>query len=469
MGRTPEECEQRLSARERAVAADEAESQRLLTEARAAHRAADRERNRARKLADRLARKVQHALETARAQLDIDRAAVAAQIAKLNEARSAFHAASAAERDRCSESWRELDARQKRLTAEWEETNRFHADQTAALGARAAELAAREKVDADAKAQLQREVAALREEAAGLDARVRNTRQLVDELEQRRVELRTEVPAPAANTGAEPPDEVKVALDRAADRDIGKWAAELEERDERLRLERAAVHALFATVSKDKAELADRRRVLAEQFEQLAAARAQWQEAERATVAEMEQLARTLRRREAELDARDQRLTRADARRREDGYALWQLRLRLEAWQSKIVVYEMQWHTEREELEAEFNRRAAALARRELELAARDPGADPDAIPLAMVVPEPDAPALPAELVSLRAELDRLAAVLLEADLPEPPESTLPWGTEEPEVPIALPFDSDDDEMPTALPFEPDADVLLFESPARAA
>src|SRR5262249_44608287 len=145
----------------------------------------------------------------------------------------------------------------------------------------------------------------------------RNARQLVDELERRRAELRAEAlaPAPAASS-AEPPAELLVALDRAADRDLEQWAAELNQREERLKLERTAVQVLADDVSAEKATLADRRRLLAEQFTQLAAARAGWQEAERATVAEMETLACTLRRREAELDVREGRLTRADARRR---------------------------------------------------------------------------------------------------------------------------------------------------------
>jgi chromosome segregation ATPase len=444
MAHPPEEREQRPAARD--------EARRLLAEARAAHREAERERDRARKLAARISRKMQQTLDTARAQIDADRAAIDVKIAKFNELQSEFHTEVAADRARRREAWADLDARQKRLAAEWEETNRFHAEQAAALDARAAEQAAHEKIESGAKARLQQEVAALREEAASLDARARSARLLVDELERRRAELRAEALAPAVDAGAEPPAELKVALDRTADRDLDKWTAELEERDERLRLERAAVHALFETVSRDKAGLADRRRVLAEQFAQLAAARAQWQEAERATVAEMEQLARTLRRREAELDARELRLTHADSRRREDAYDLWQLRLRLEAWQAKIVAYEMRWHTEREALEADFANRADALARREAALAEHDP----DVIPLAEAVPEAAALALPAELTALRAELDRMAVVMLEAELPEPPDSPereIPWAEEV----APAPAESDD------------AEVLLFDQHARAA
>lgn len=448
MGRTPEERERRLAERERAVAASEAEAGRLLAEARAAHRDADRERARVQRLMGRFTRRLHHTLTAARAELEKDRAALNARVALFDAIQSDFHAASAADRDQRQAAWAELNARQKRLAAEWEETARFHAEQSAALDARTAALAAQEKADADAKGKLQREVAALREEAAALDARARNARQLVDELEQRRAELRAEALAPIARPGAEMPAELQVALDRSADRDLGKLAAELEEREERLNLERAAVQALFKSVSAEKATLTDRRRVLAEQFAELAAARARWQEAERATVAEMERLAQTLRRREAELDARQARLARADSRRREDAYELWQLRLRLEAWQAKIVAYEVRWTTEREQMES-------ALARREAELRGTSP--DADAVPMALPVAE--APAVPAELATLRAELDRLAAVLLEAELPEPPdppESELPWGTEE-AIPTASPADLDE------------SHVLLFDPSARAA
>ncbi len=363
-----------------------------------------------------------------------------ARAARFNDVQSAFNAASAADRDRQRAAWAALDARQKRLAAEWDEATRFHAEQAAALDARAAELAARDKTESAAKAKLQREVAALREEAEALDARARNARQLVDELEHRRAARA----APVA-TGAEPPPELRVALDRAADRDLDRWATELTGREERVNQDRAAVQALVAGATGEKAALADRRRVLFEQFAQLARARARWQEAERATVEEMESLARTLRHREGELDAREQRLARADARRRADAYELWQLRLRLEAWHSKVVAYEMRWHTEREQMEAGSARREATSAG----------GEEADVIPFALAVTESGAPAVPAELAALRDELERMAAVLLDAELPEPPDppdGELPWGAED---------------VPAAEPDE--ADVLLFDAPARAA
>ena len=46
----------------------------------------------------------------------------------------------------------------------------------------------------------------------------------------------------------------------------------------------------------------------------------------------------------------------------------------------------------------------------------------------------------PKELQSLREELDRLATVLLETDIPEIPEGELPWGAEDADRETVLPF-----------------------------
>ena len=435
------------------------ERERLLAEARTAHREADRERNRARKLAARLARKLHHTLNTARAQLDAERAALDARVAKFNATQSEFNATAAVDRDRQRAAWADLAARQKRLAAEHEETNRFQAEQAAALDSRTAELAAREKADNDAKAKLQRTVAALHQEAAALDARARTTRQLVEELEQRRAELQDAVLAPKLES--EPPGELLVALDRAADRDLGRLAAELAEREQRLNLERAAVQGLFAGVSADKATLADRRRVLSEQFAQLALARAQWQEAERATVAEMEQLAPRSVGARPNSTRREARLSRrrpaprgrvrfvatpaaagsvaVEARRLRDALAH-----RARAGGSRLHPARGSGRAARIASDARAGHRPRHDPVRAGGSGGRGPARDADRADRA-----------------LREELERMAVVLLEADLPEPPDppdSELPWGADD--APVAAADDSDDSDS---------SDVLLFDPTARAA
>lgn len=323
------------------------------------------------------------------------------------------------ERERLRAAWADLVAARRRLAADWEATDRYHAERDAALDARAAELDARTR----AAERLAREVAELREEAAALDARTRAAHEALADLERRRAERDAAALAPRPAPAAELPPELAVALDRAADRDLSAWAADLDAREARLSADRAELAAVAARWAAERAEFADRKRVLAEQLGQLAEARERWQAAERATVDELEELARAVRSREQEQDARARHLARADARRREDAYELWQLRLRLEAWQARIAADELRWHGARERLEAERAERAEP-----------PPAVPGEALPLARPVPDPT----PAEVEGLRAELERVSAVLLEAEPPEPPDSALPWGAEGADEPVPL-------------------------------
>ncbi|AMV29583.1 Chromosome partition protein Smc [Gemmata sp. SH-PL17] len=425
------------------IALDRAEAERLLAEARTAHRNAERERSRARKIAGRLSRRVERTLDSARAQLDADRMVLEARVARFNETQSTFNSTMAADRARLREAWTDLAARQKRSVEEWDEASRFQADQAAALDARAAALDARERGASEEKDRLQHDVTLLREEAATLESRVRNMRQVIEELEQQREQLRAEALVPVAVDEVAPVD-TQVALDRATDRDLAQWATELAKKEERLNVERATVTTLFADLARDKAGIGDQRRLLSEQFAQLTAARAGWQAAERATVAEIEQLAQSLRQRESELDSRDQRISAADVRRREDAYDLWQFRLRLEAWQSKLVAFEMRWNTEREQLEADFARREEVLLARESGTGGNGSDALPPVIPFAIPVADDAGPvAASAELSALRNEVERMAGLLLEAELPEPPEpheGDLPWAADQSEEAEVFPY-----------------------------
>jgi hypothetical protein len=236
------------------------------------------------------------------------------------------------------------------------------------------------------------EAAGLREEAAALEVRVRNAHAALADLEQRRDRTRaellhTELPFEMA-TSPNPDD--------------------LAHREMLLNREKGAVAALRSSLELESADLGDRRLLVAEQLAQLAEARAEWQRAERQTVVEMEQLARALAHREQSLDARESRLIRADARRREDAHDLWRLRLRLEAWRAKLTARELRRHTERDELSAN--------------------------IPVGSAVSE--------ELVALRAELERLAASIIEIQFPGLPESEASEAEDESEAtsPEPLPF-----------------------------
>lgn len=348
--------------RERAqIAADRVEADRLLAEARAASRETATTRDRAKRLASRFVRFVKHRHASARRQLDADAADLAtqrrqfaSQVDHLNALRAEFHSAAADARARLHDAWATVESQQRRATTEWTEANRYFTAQTEALDARELDITRREREVMDRLAQAEADTAGLREEAAALDARVQNARVALAEIEQRRESARNEL------LRSEWPPELFAGPD----------ADDLSQREEQLHHEKTAVAALRATLERESAEMGDRRRVVAEQLGQLADARAQWQVAERQTVIEMEELARSLGQREHELNAREQRLIHADARRRDDSYDLWQLRLRLESWQTKLTAFELRWHTEREQLEANLDRRAVAIAERESTLGA---------------------------------------------------------------------------------------------------
>ena len=340
------------------LAADRAEMDRLLAEVQEAHVEATRDRNRARKIAPRFVRWVkhrhnahQHLLAEQEQRLASEREKVAAEFARVVALRSEFHAAAAATRDRLRDAWAAVEAQQQRAGGDWAEAERYFAEQTAHLDARAAELAKREKAVADQRARGEAESVGLREEATALEARVENARAALAELEAQRDRVRTEllgIEAPTLSDTSPP--------------------GEHSDLENALAREKAAVAALKESLERETAAIADRKRVLAEQFQLLADARSKWQMAERQTVVEMEEMARELKQREAELDGRERRLIRADGRRREDAYDLWQMRLRLEAWQTKLTAFEVRWHAEREQLETDLERRLGAVAQRENEL-----------------------------------------------------------------------------------------------------
>jgi hypothetical protein len=352
------------------VQADRDEADKLAREAKELHRQAAKERDRAKRLGARFLGRLRRKWHSARVDLAAEKAEVeklrgqsAEQVALLGIDRTEFHTHTAEAQARLAEAWAELDAQRKRAAAERAEANEYHAKLEAVLEARGADLAGREKALATARIRLEREVDGLRREAIGLDVRIRNTRSVVEELEARRERMQAAALAPTNRKDAAP--ELFVALDRAKDRDLAAWAAELDARERQLNDDRAALAAVKAGLECEAAELADSRRVLAEQVTVLASARVQWQQAEARTLAEMEELARDLRHREQQTDAREERVLRADARRREDAYELWQLRLRLEGWQAKLTAVERRWHAERELREVEYANRVEAVRLRE--------------------------------------------------------------------------------------------------------
>ena len=217
---------------------------------------------------------------------------VATEFARIISLRSEFHAAAAATRDRLRDAWAAVEAQRRRGhrlgrgRALLRRTDRR-------LDARAAELAKREKAVADQRTRGEAESVGLREETTALEARVENARIALAELEAQRDRIRAEL------LGIETP---VLAMTGEPVSPAG--------RDADLAAKRPRSPRIKASLERETAEITDRKRVLSEQFLLLADARARWQVAERQTVIEMEEMARDLKQREADLDGRERRLIR---------------------------------------------------------------------------------------------------------------------------------------------------------------
>jgi hypothetical protein len=372
MGSFADNREQQLEEREQAITnaraairaereqvnADRAEADRLLAEARTELQNTKRGRNRTKQLAKRFMRRLKQKhvaatrqLDEKAAQLDSDRKLLTHWITLFEKAQSEFHLNAAEVQARLREAWNLVRAQQKRAANEWIETNHHFEEENAILSERAATVFKHVKMLVDNRARIEAETAGFREEAVSLEARIANARTALAELELRRDRARvellgTELPAELANFAA---------------------TDDFEDREQVLVREKAAVAALKASLERESADINDNRRLVAEQLTMLSQARAKWQHAEQQTVIEMEQLAHELNEREGELNIREQQLIRADVRRREDAFELWQLRLHLETWQTKLTAFEMRWQTEREETEADLSRRVSIMTRKETE------------------------------------------------------------------------------------------------------
>jgi chromosome segregation ATPase len=340
------------------------------------HREASRNRDRTRRLAVRYARRVKQKwaavraeLELQKQQLDEARGQFSAEVARFNITRSQLEMTSAEEQQRLRQGWENLESHRSRLTAEWNEAKAFTAKQEAILAARAEELAKREKTVAGLKAKIEHDTAGLRQEAAGLEARAAHARAIVEELERQREALQAEILATMPKKEPEPPPGVlRVALSRAQDRDFTQWAADLEAQDRQLTQDKANVAKVKASLEREAVTLADQRKVLAEQLAMLTAARAEWQDVEARTVAELEELARALRLREDDVAAREARLKNIDTRRVDEATDLSELRKQLEEWQAKLSLVSRLWHEERERREKDLEARSRDIAAREAAL-----------------------------------------------------------------------------------------------------
>ena len=396
------------------------ERERLLTEARAAHREAERERSR-RESSPAESPASSTTRSRPPAQLDAERTEFEARVARFNATQAQFNAASAADRERQA-AWTDLDARQKRLAAEWAEAAKYQAEQAAALDARAREVAARENAEAEAKAKLQSAVAALHKEAASLTrgrgtpgSWSRNSNSAGPNFRPKPSPRRSRRSRRWKGFRSTSP---RTATSRGWPRSWSSASGGSTSNGPRFR---GCSRAFRPTRRRSRTA-----GVLAEQFAQLAEARAVAGGRGGPRSPRWNSWRGTLRRREAELDAREARLARADSAAAPTRTTCgnsgcgWRRGSR-SSWPTRCGGTPSASRSKPTSTgDGGRDRARSALA--------LSPD-DPDAIPFALAMPEESvSPTVTTELTALRDELERMATVLLEAELPEPPDSELPWG-----------------------------------------
>ncbi len=345
--------------------AERAAAQPRLDEAERLNREARDTRRRVRKSAARYLQRFRRKAADATAPMRAAHADLArrqddlqAAIDRLAAERERFQIEQDESRTSLAAAWELLAHQQSRFAAE-------RADRDAELSRLFQLLESRERDATAAAERLRRdrevadgELATLHAEIAGLDRRAANARLQLQELEQNRAKAKADRAAPPADAvslavGGEIPVQSLTALEKRETESL-RERRELDAR--RRELDLLAEH------------LTDGRRVLAEQIAQVANARDAWQTAESRTVDELEELARAVEFREAEIAARETASNRHDDCRRERERELWKYQTALDQWHGLLVERESRFLADREQAEVGMAARRGKLADREAEL-----------------------------------------------------------------------------------------------------
>ncbi len=336
------------------------------------HCAAKKDRRAARKLLAGAKARVERESAAARAELAADRLAfdretrvLVERIAEFDEERARAAASEAETERRLSEAWETLAEGQRRLHADRTESEELFAELREAADRREVELAARERALDEGRERVEARVQSLLEESAHLETRTAHARAALEVLEQKRDKLLAGATPEAA---AALPD--AIPLDRKSDKSAAQLLAELQQRDRDLAREGRELAARKKALDAREADLVDERTVVAEQAAALAVAQESWAKTQSRTLADLESLARAVHAKEVYLDARDRELAAASHRCRQRERELWELRVRLEGWQSTLAAHEISFAADRDRVEPELDSTREHLTKWEAALAA---------------------------------------------------------------------------------------------------
>jgi chromosome segregation ATPase len=258
-----------------------------------------------------------------RRKVDADRAA-------LNDARLRFNGEAELGRRQLQDAREEFRRAQK----QWDERR---GREDAELRRRARELTRAEQALTDHWQDWQDKRQALEAEAEGLESRVRNLRRKLQEQEaQCREPVPPAAPAPAEAVPVTVPSQPETGA---------------TEREQLAGLEGLAER------------LADQRLHLLEQAERLVRAEEEWRALQVAALADLEEAAGRLQRREERMGPRDRALTEAEAELRRRGEAAAQLQAHLDGWQARLTARAAAWEADRETLLASVKEREEVVRR----------------------------------------------------------------------------------------------------------
>jgi hypothetical protein len=322
---------------ERRVAETTAELTKARQEVKAGEEKLREERGRLNELYRRL--KERHAARWNTAEADLrrreerlgeERRKLEAEREALTDARLRFNGEAELGRRQIQDAWSEFRRAQKLL-----DERRGYVD--ADLRRRDRELTLAEQALADHWQDLQDKRQALEAEAEGLESRVRNLRRKVQEQEaQCREPVPTAEPTPAEEAPAPARAQPEVG---AAERERLAGLEELAER------------------------LADQRLHLLEQAERLVRAEEEWRTLQAAALAELEEEAGRLQRREEQMEPRDRALAEAEAELRQRDEAAARLLAHLDGWQARLTARAATWEADRETLLASVKEREEVVRR----------------------------------------------------------------------------------------------------------
>ena len=359
------------------VAADKAKVQRMKAQTDRLRKAARQDRMKAKALYAKFLKRMKqkwsterHTAEAERAHLQQMRTQFANEIARFEGERTKFLAEAEAYKRRLYDGWALLTDSQRRLLTDRQEAERTIARQEQLIAQRAGDLVKREHTLDGAHHRVEERVQSLLGEIAKLELRAAQARTIVQQLEAKRANLEAGMVPSALGVNVTGVDlfHEKVPLDQLPAGGVEEVYAGLMVHRRDLAREKNALAMSQNELERRAADLADHRAVLAEQVAALVIARQMWQTAECQTVAELETLARSLNHRELAVVEQEEELAHAATvhQRRED--ELWELRAKLEGWQTSLATHEATAAAARDRAAAELDAKHDHLTKWEASL-----------------------------------------------------------------------------------------------------